>query len=140
MSSVVDPRHLTLSEKLFLRMYPSATPILDWCDFQCNDAFIDVKECIKNSWGRYHFFVDYHDKLVDEGGFYFFVLKRRVPNSNPRILQVKWVPALAINYDEAMIEQYQSSRRGYEIVETFRVAWRKIWPELLNGAKNGTRS
>ena len=127
-----------MSEKLFMRIYPQAEPVLDWCDFKIEKVYVDVKECFQNSWGRYHFFFEYHQQLVDSGGLYFFALKRRIQNSNPRLLDhIKWIPACTIQIDEDSdsIETVRSHKTGYEWREQFRIHWKEIWPELIPNGK-----
>lgn len=126
-----DPRHLTISEREFMARFPHSVPVLDWYDFEIGSTKVDVKECVKNSWGRYHFFVDHHEQLLADGGVYWFALKRRIPNSDPVLIGFKWMPAACITYNEGEIEQWSRHTTQYQMKEVFRKHWKIIWPELV---------
>jgi hypothetical protein len=119
--------------------FPDATPILKWCDFELHGSKVEIKECMQNAMGRYYFKLEHHDQLVDEQGMYFFALKRKKPNQEPKIHHIKWMPACIVTYDEDKIEQIRNHATHYEWVETFRIHWKQIWPELLNNGTIGTR-
>ena len=136
MMNQVDPRHLTLSEKDFMARFPECIPVLNWYDFEYRSMKVDIKECIKNSWGRYYFFVEHHDKLVEERGMYWFALKKKIQHSEPILTHFKWMPAVGIQYTEEIVEVWRRHTTNYEDKEAFRISWKEIWPELIPNGQN----
>jgi len=118
-------------------MYPGAILVAKWCDFRLLEMPVEVKECFMNSRGGFTIQVQNHERLVKEGGMYFFVLKMKLPGGiRMRLGQHKWIIPSGIVPDETHpIYQENSHYTRYEDKEIMKVPWADYFEDNRYGQR-----
>ncbi len=122
---------MTIGEERFAEIYPDAVYVDTWYDFDFTGTKVEVKDCFRPK-GRYVVFMYHHEQLMEENGWYFFVLKRRSPNGKgpPTIQYVKWVPATGIYAYKYGVRSRKSHLDEYIEREVFDIPWKAMWTDV----------